>query len=593
MAGVGSSRPGYFNARMPAPNEVTMKIATDSRLAASFALVALLAFPASAETVTFQADRDTTFISGGFASSNFGAADGISAGTLGPGSPQNALLSFDVSALDGQYAGIDSITLRLVQWTGNGVNGFDSNVDVTHRLYAVSAANRGWVEGTGGSNGAVVAGTSTWNHRLHNTTPWAGVAGLGTAGVDYVDTLLATHTYLKASPPLGNATIDITLSGDLKGLIDGWLVDNATLSRSNPGLLVMDPSPSGAAGRNRMVYFSSNASNPDFRPRLIVNYTPVASTPLALMITPNAGNPGHYDFTWAARAGKYYDLLSSTDLSTSPSTWAVYDTDGSGGNAPWGDIPASPPANILSAVAGSGPVRFFALREKQAPPDFSVTVRNFGVSGQNTSEAISNTLPTVLATSPDHLVIFHGLNDALWPIKLVPLASYRANLTNMVNQAKAAGVKTVFLTGIHPCNMEYVAENNPTHPQILRLQDHLAEYDAAVAEVAATAGAAFIDWRARFLAESPGTTIDDAVANSPNSLLRCESNSGTRDGVHLTIAGNQHLGNRVAQALAPVVASGDTIACMGDSVTFGFQMTGAGTATGDTYPAVLSRTLNP
>ena len=106
-------------------------------------------------------------------------------------------------------------------------------------------------------------------------------------------------------------------------------------------------------------------------------------------------------------------------------------------------------------------------------------------------------------------------------------------------------------------------------------------------------GVNFIDWRARFLAESPGTTLDDAVANDSASLLRCEANGGGHDGVHLTIAGNRLLGVTVAQALGSVVASGDVIACMGDSVTYGQYMTGAGTATGDTYPGVSSATLNP
>ena len=592
MAGAGCSRPGYFNARMPVPNAVTMKIATDSRLAASFALVALLTFPASADTMTFEADRDTTFISS-LANSNFGAADGISAGTLGPGARQNAVLSFDVSALNGLYASIDSITLRLTQWTGLGVTGFDSSVDVTNRLYALSTANRGWVEGTGGANGATQAGTSTWNKRLHSSTDWAGSAGLATAGVDYANTLLASNTYLKATPPVGNETIDFALSGDLTGLIGSWLEDNVTHSQANPGLLIMDPNPSNASGRNRMVYFSRNASNTGFRPRLIVNYTPLPSTPFTLKIAPNAGGPNRYDLTWPSQTGKFYDLLSSTDLSTSPSTWAVFDPDGPGGMGPLGDIPATPPTNSLGPFEFSSPARFFVLREKDATPAFSVTVQNHGVGGQNTTEAINNSLPAVLATQPDHLVIYYGLNDALWPIKLVEINAYKANLTSMVNQALAAGVKTVFLVGIHPCNMTYVAQNNPAHPEILRLQDHLAEYNAAVIEVAADTGASFIDWRARFLNESPGTSIEDAVANNADSLLLCEANSGRQDGVHLTLAGNRILGLAVAQALAPVVASGDLIVCMGDSVTYGLYMNGAGTATGDTYPGVLSSTLNP
>lgn len=74
----------------------------------------------------------------------------------------------------------------------------------------------------------------------------------------------------------------------------------------------------------------------------------------------------------------------------------------------------------------------------------------------------------------------------------------------MVNQAIAANVQKVFLVGIHPVNADYVASRHPSHPQLLRLQDHLAEYNAVVAQVAAETGSIYIDWRTRFLAGSPG-----------------------------------------------------------------------------------------
>lgn len=311
--------------------------------------------------------------------------------------------------------------------------------------------------------------------------------------------------------------------------------------------------------------------------------------PIPLSITRRGAN---YDFGWPSQNGKIYDLLSSTDLSTAPATWTVYDPDGPGGNNPLSGIIDTAPTNILSGVAPSGPTRFFVVAEKPAGPGFSVVVQNFGVSGNNTSEGLAR-LSTVLATNPNHLVLYFGINDALNSAKLIGLTAYRANLTSLVNQALAANVRKVFLVGIHPVNAAYVASRHPTHPQLSRLQDYLAEYNAAVAEVATATGATFIDWRTRFLAESPGTSLEDATANNVDSLLRCVANTGDDDGVHLTLAGNQFLGVKVAQALSSVVVSGDKIACMGDSVTFGYLMTGAGTATGNTYPGVVSTTLNP
>lgn len=316
---------------------------------------------------------------------------------------------------------------------------------------------------------------------------------------------------------------------------------------------------------------------------------PLVTTFFPLAITRTGAN---YDFSWPSQSGKVYDLLSSTDLSTAPATWAVYDPDGPGGNDPYGDILATTPTNLLSAVPGSGPVRFFVVTEKDAVPAFSITVQNSGVSGNNTNEGLAR-LPTVLATNPDHLVLYFGINDALNSAKLVSLSTFSANLTSMVNQAFTANVRKVFLVGIHPVNAAYVASRHPSHPQLARLQDHLTEYNAAVASVATATGATFIDWRSRFLEESPGTTIADATANSIDSLLRCVANVNDDDGVHLTVAGNNFLGVRAAQALSSQVVNGDLINCMGDSITFGFAMTGAGTATGNTYPAVLKTTLTP
>ncbi|MEM1085180.1 MAG: hypothetical protein AAGI48_13795 [Verrucomicrobiota bacterium] len=86
-----------------------------------------------------------------------------------------------------------------------------------------------------------------------------------------------------------------------------------------------------------------------------------ATTTFPLVITPNAGTPGNYDFAWESQDNMLYDLVSSTDFSTPISTWLVWE-----GNS---DIAGSAPENTLTDVPGGGDTtRFFAVIEKEAPP---------------------------------------------------------------------------------------------------------------------------------------------------------------------------------------------------------------------------------
>lgn len=221
----------------------------------------------------------------------------------------------------------------------------------------------------------------------------------------------------------------------------------------------------------------------------------------------------------------------------------------------------------------------------------SVTVRNHGYPGANAEESRQR-LPEILAERPSHLVIFFGMNDALWPRKMLSVAAYRSSLEIMVTQAREARVESVALVTIHPINAGYVAERFPDHPQRSDLQQHLAAYDRAVREAAASTGALLVDWRARFLEKSPGKSLEEAVANREDCLLRCLANSGAADGLHLTREGYRLLAEAVTAALRERVKTGDTITCFGDSLTYGSQMEGKGTATGDTYPARLAVALN-
>lgn len=83
----------------------------------------------------------------------------------------------------------------------------------------------------------------------------------------------------------------------------------------------------------------------------------LASAPLELFVSQNEVAPGSLDFEWPSRAGKVYDLKSSTDLSIPVENWEVWD-----GQL---DVPATDgPTTRIEAVATGGEKRFFVVVEK-------------------------------------------------------------------------------------------------------------------------------------------------------------------------------------------------------------------------------------
>jgi hypothetical protein len=67
-------------------------------------------------------------------------------------------------------------------------------------------------------------------------------------------------------------------------------------------------------------------------------------------------------FGWESRAGMLYNLRTSDDLASDPSTWDVVEV---GGVL---DIPATPPGNMHAIVRPGDPVRYYRLEEFPAPP---------------------------------------------------------------------------------------------------------------------------------------------------------------------------------------------------------------------------------
>lgn len=99
-------------------------------------------------------------------------------------------------------------------------------------------------------------------------------------------------------------------------------------------------------------------------PSKIASLATIPSEEIILEVTTNGDN---LDFTWSSLSGIQYDLVSSTDLLTDPSTWSLYND----GTTTYEDIISAGTTTTLSNVGRVGPTRFFAVIAEEIPPILS------------------------------------------------------------------------------------------------------------------------------------------------------------------------------------------------------------------------------
>ncbi len=213
-----------------------------------------------------------------------------------------------------------------------------------------------------------------------------------------------------------------------------------------------------------------------------------------------------------------------------------------------------------------------------------VVVHNKGIGGNNSAAGLARYQRDVLDLKPAQVILYFGINDALNASHLVPPEQFAANLQAMVERARAAGIATVVLVTPNPFVPQFLRERHPTHPAA-DLPAHLARYDTAVREVARKNDLPLADLR-RLVEEHGGATVEAGC------LVRNEANSRSRDGVHLTPEGYRLMAGLFEPIFRGRVKPGDTVVCLGDSITYGAHVRGAGTSAGETYPAWLWLTLN-
>lgn len=139
-----------------------------------------------------------------------------------------------------------------------------------------------------------------------------------------------------------------------------------------------------------------------------------------------------------------------------------------------------------------------------------------GISGHKSNQMLGRLERDVLAKDPDWMTLSCGVNDVWHGAKGVPLDQYKENITKIVDQAQAKGVKVMILTSTMIGEDSSNANNGKLAPYNEFLRSLAKEKKCLLADLNATMQAAL---------EKAGPERKDKIL--------------TRDGVHMNAAGNQ------------------------------------------------------
>lgn len=211
---------------------------------------------------------------------------------------------------------------------------------------------------------------------------------------------------------------------------------------------------------------------------------------------------------------------------------------------------------------------------------------NAGQGGNNTHNLLQRLEKDALACQPDLVIIGVGTNDALNPKNSLPLAEFEKNCTTLIQRIRAAGAEPVFLTA-PPCSDLMIQERYQVKfipPGFF--SQKVEAYNAALAKICTKEGVMLVDVQALFLAKGN-------IGDGKSSWLQNRENGGRLDGVHPTAEGYRAMAELIAVELVKKGwQSRSPIVCLGDSITFGQGVKGAGTIEGESYPACLGGLLS-
>lgn len=214
----------------------------------------------------------------------------------------------------------------------------------------------------------------------------------------------------------------------------------------------------------------------------------------------------------------------------------------------------------------------------------TVEVFNFGIPGASSRDIIKLELDPAVKLKPDFVILLAGTNDMLNSAKLSSYQDYEKNMRFIISSFKKSDIKVLLLT-LPPCqeksvlarhNAECFAEESPN--------ERIITANKILGKIAKEENIHLLDFFS--IVQKIG------MSESENSIIRNMANSGSDDGVHPTPEGYKILADAISSVIKKQKLMKNKIVCIGDSITHGVYVEGAGTAGGETYPGRLAAALS-
>ena len=152
-----------------------------------------------------------------------------------------------------------------------------------------------------------------------------------------------------------------------------------------------------------------------------------------------------------------------------------------------------------------------------------------GVSGNTSKDMIARLQKDVLDKKPDWMTLSCGVNDVWHGAGGVELDPYEQNITSMVDQATAAGIKVVLLTS----TMIGEDQPNPNNQKLTAYNDFLRK-------LATERHLSLVDLNA---------AMQDELAKQKAAATGFKGYYITVDGVHMNCLGNQMMAEGILKAM--------------------------------------------